>query len=383
MVKNATAARTKGFKGLLFVTLLVALVAFAFVWQHYASFSRTPMNSPTSAQRVVVERGNGMPQLLRSLRALGITSGFDVEWQLLARQVGAAGKLQAGEYALKPGMSPSQLLVDIRDGKVVSYRFTIIEGWNIRDLRAALAKARPLVSTIQDMDDAALMKALGHAGQFAEGRFLPETYRYNTGDTDLAVLKQAYKAMDAALTEAWKTRIQGLPFQNRDEALTLASIVEKETGLASERPMIAGVFVRRLQKGMRLETDPTVIYGMGSEYKGNIRKTDLQKDTPYNTYTRTGLPPTPIAMPGKDALKAVTRPAAGESVFFVAAGDGTGRSLFASTYAEHQANVREYLARYRAGNAKGPMTGTATTTPETGAQPAATPDTAPASTPAK
>lgn len=363
MAKTTPVARKKGFKGLLFVTLVVALIAFAVVWQHYSSFSRAPMTGPSTAQRIVVERGNGMPQLLRSLRALGITTGFDAEWQLLARQVGAAGKLQAGEYALKPGMSPSQLLVDIRDGKVVSYRFTIIEGWNMRDLRAALAKASPLVSTIKDLDDVALMKELGHEGQFAEGRFLPETYRYNTGDTDLAVLKQAYKAMDVALAAAWKTRIQGLPFKNRDEALTLASIVEKETGLSSERPMIAGVFVRRLQKGMRLETDPTVIYGMGAEYKGNVRKVDLQKDTPYNTYTRVGLPPTPIAMPGKDSLKAVMQPAAGEAVFFVAAGDGTGRSLFAATYAEHQANVREYMARYRAGNAKGPMTGTATSEP--------------------
>ena len=381
MAKNTVAARTRGFKRLLFIAAVVALVAFAVVWQHYSSFSRTPMAGPAAAQRVVVERGNGMPQLLRSLRALGVTSGFDVEWQLLARQVGAAGKLQAGEYALKPGMSPSQLLVDIRDGKVVSYRFTIIEGWNIRDLRAALAKASPLVSTIKTMDDAALMTALGHPGQFPEGRFLPETYRYNTGDTDIAVLKQAYKAMDVALNEAWKNRIEGLPFKTRDEALTLASIVEKETGLASERPMIAGVFVRRLQKGMRLETDPTVIYGMGTQYTGNIRKSDLQKDTPYNTYTRAGLPPTPIAMPGKDALKAVTQPAAGEAVFFVAAGDGSGRSLFAATYAEHQANVRAYLARYRAGKTQGPMTGTATSgeASNAGADAAAgTPSTAPA-----
>ncbi|QIK81797.1 endolytic transglycosylase MltG [Lysobacter sp. HDW10] len=373
MATKAPVTRGKGIKGLLFVTVLVALVAIAMVWQHYASFARAPMTGPATAQRVVVERGNGMPQLLRSLRALGITTGFDIEWQVLARQVGAAGKLQAGEYALKPGMSPSQLLIDIRDGKVVSYRFTIIEGWNIRDLRAALAKAEPLVKTIQDMDDAALMKALGHEGQFAEGRFLPETYRYNTGDTDLAVLKQAYKAMDVALNEAWKSRIENLPFKTRDDALILASIVEKETGLAAERPMIAGVFVRRLQKGMRLETDPTVIYGMGAGYKGNIRKADLQKDTPYNTYTRQGLPPTPIAMPGKDALAAVTRPAAGEAIFFVAAGDGSGRSLFASTYGEHQANVREYLARYRAGNAKGPMTGTATSNPQVDAAPTTAP----------
>jgi UPF0755 protein len=168
--------------------------------------------------------------------------------------------------------------------------------------------------------------------------------------------------MQQALDEAWKTRAPGLPLKSQDEALILASIVEKETGVAEDRARIAGVFANRLARGMRLETDPTVVYGLGARYDGNIRKQDLQADNPYNTYRIAGLPPTPISMPGKAALQAVLHPAPGDAVYFVSSGDGSGRSLFAATYAEHQANVRAYLARYRAGLAKGPMTGTATST---------------------
>ena len=168
--------------------------------------------------------------------------------------------------------------------------------------------------------------------------------------------------MDKALAAAWSSRAQDLPLKTPEEALIMASIVEKESGVADDRPKVAGVFLRRLGKGMRLETDPTVIYGMGVAYAGNIRKKDLQTDTPYNTYLRAGLPPTPISMPGKAALQAVTHPDGGDALYFVASGDGSGRSLFASTYPEHQANVRAYLARYRAGQAKGPLTGTSTST---------------------
>jgi UPF0755 protein len=192
------------------------------------------------------------------------------------------------------------------------------------------------------------MKALGHPGQHPEGRFLPETYLYTAGDSDLDVLERANKAMDEALAEAWAQRRPDTVLKSPDEMLTLASIVEKETGIASERPQIAGLFAQRLKIGMRLQTDPTVIYGIGPSYDGNIRKRDLLADTPYNTYTRAGLPPTPIAMPGVDALAAVARPAPSEFLYFVAVGDGSGRHLFARTLAEHEANVRKYLQKYRA-----------------------------------
>jgi UPF0755 protein len=236
----------------------------------------------------------------------------------------------------------------MRDGKVVQRRFTIVEGWNIRELRVALARATPLKQETARLDDASLMKVLGHAGQHPEGRFLPETYLYTSGDSDRDVLKRAHEAMDAALASAWEQRHKDTVLKTTEEMLTLASIVEKETGVASERPQIAGLFERRLKIGMLLQTDPTVIYGMGSNYSGNIRKRDLRTDTPYNTYTRAGLPPTPIAMPGVEALKAVANPAPGEALFFVAIGDGSGRHLFARTLAEHQANVNNYLRNYRA-----------------------------------
>ncbi|TXH65409.1 MAG: endolytic transglycosylase MltG, partial [Thermomonas sp.] len=226
--------------------------------------------------------------------------------------------------------------------------FTIVEGWNIRDLRKALAKVDGLDHDSAQLDDAALMKALGHPGQHPEGRFLPETYAWVRGDSDLDLLARAHASMQKALDDAWATRAKELPLKSPDEALALASIVEKETGIAEERPQIAGLFVRRLKIGMRLQTDPTVIYGMGAAYAGNIRRSDLTTDTPYNTYTRAGLPPTPIAMPGKAALQAVTHPAEGDALYFVAVGDGSGRHVFSKSLDAHNAAVRDYVQRYRA-----------------------------------
>lgn len=334
--------------GLLFVlSALLAGVAAYVLWQRYTGFADAPVSGIEAGETLLVERGDSFPQVLRKLRGAGVSDGQDVEWQLLAKQIGAAGRLQVGEYALQPGATPRQLLAAIRDGKVVSYRFTIVEGWNIRELRAALAKAQPLKQETAQLDDAALMKALGHAGQHPEGRFLPETYQYNRGDSDLQVLKRAYAAMDKALTEAWNARAADVPLRSADEALILASIVEKETGIAEERPQIAGLFARRLKLGMLLQTDPAVIYGMGSSYAGNIRKQDLTTDTPYNTYTRAGLPPTPIAMPGAAALRATTNPAPGDALYFVALGDGSGRHAFSRTLEEHQIAVRQYVQRYR------------------------------------
>ena len=193
-----------------------------------------------------------------------------------------------------------------------------------------------------------LMKALGDPGQHPEGRFLPETYAWVKGDSDLDGLRRAHAALQEALDEAWAARADGLPLKNADEALALASIVEKETGIAEERQAIAGVFVRRLKIGMRLQTDPTVIYGMGAAYAGNIRRSDLTTDTPYNTYTRAGLTPTPIAMPGKAALRAATQPANGDALYFVAVGDGSGRHVFSASLDAHNAAVRDYVQRYRA-----------------------------------
>ena len=365
--------------GWIFVLSALLLGAAAYwAFDRYAGFADAPLASAKPDASIVVARGDSFASALGKLHAAGESPAHDVEWRLLARQLGTAGHLQVGEYALGPGTTPRDLLLRMRDGKVISHRFTIVEGWNIRDLRAALARAEPLGHDSAALDDAGLMKELGFAGQHPEGRFLPETYLYTRGDSDLDVLARAHAAMQQALDEAWKTRAPGLPLKSQDEALTLASIVEKETGVAGDRSRIAGVFVNRLAKGMRLETDPTVVYGLGAQYDGNIRKRDLQADTPYNTYRIAGLPPTPISMPGKAALQAATHPAPGDAVYFVSSGDGSGRSLFAATYAEHQANVRAYLARYRAGLAKGPLRGTATSNdaapaPASTAKPAGTP----------
>lgn len=336
------------FGGLFLLLLLVAAGTGYWAWQRYAGFAYRPMPGIAEGASVIVESGDSLPIVLRKLRDTGVDTGDSLQWRVLARQLHAAGKLQVGEYPLDPNTTPRELLIAMRDGKVTQRRFTIVEGWNIRELRAALARAKPLRQEAAQLDDGALMKALGHPGEHPEGRFLPETYLYTAGDSDLDILRRAHEAMDKALAEAWEQRHKDSMLKTPDEMLTLASIVEKETGIASERPQIAGLFERRLRIGMRLQTDPTVIYGMGSAYNGNIRKSDLLADTPYNTYTRAGLPPTPIAMPGKDALAAVANPAAGDALYFVAVGDGSGRHLFARTLDEHQANVGRYLKNYRA-----------------------------------
>lgn len=338
---------SKGRAGTFFLLLLLVAGAVAFLlWQRYTSFADAPLGGIEAGDTVLIESGDSLPVVLGKLREVGISEGEPTEWRVLARQLGADGRLQVGEYALAPDTTPRELLVAMRDGKVIQRRFTIVEGWNIRELRAALAEAEPLQQETAELDDAALMKALGQPGQHPEGRFLPETYAYTGADSDLDVLQRAYEAMERELEQAWAKRDPDTPLKSPEEMLILASIVEKETGVAEERPRIAGLFERRLRIGMRLQTDPTVIYGI-PDYDGNIRRSDLLTDTPYNTYTRDGLPPTPIAMPGADALHAVANPAPGEALYFVAIGDGSGRHLFARTLAEHQANVRAYLQNYR------------------------------------
>ena len=334
--------------GLFFVlSALLAGAAAVWLYDRYAGFADAPLPGLSAGEALVVERGDSFARVLSKLRAAGADVGHDLEWQLLARQLGADGRIQVGEYALDPGLTPRTLLQRMRDGKVVSHRFTLVEGWNIRELRAALAKATPLVQTIGELDDAALMQKLGRPGVHPEGRFLPETYVYTRGDSDLDLLGRANRALERALQSAWEARAPDLPLKDAEEALVLASIIEKETGIAEERPQIGGVFTRRLKLGMRLQTDPTVIYGLGSAYDGNIRRADLLADTPYNTYTRDGLPPTPIAMVGVDAIRAATNPADGDALYFVAVGDGSGRHVFSRSLDEHNAAVREYVRRYR------------------------------------
>lgn len=341
-------AGTRRVLGVLFVLSAVLAGAAAYwLYERYTGFADTPLSGIEAGAALQVERGDSFRRVLGRLREAGVRDGHDLEWQLLARELGADARVQVGEYALEPGMTPRTLLTHLRDGRVLSYRFTIVEGWSMRELRAALARATPLLQTIAELDDAALMAALERPGTHPEGRFLPETYVYTRGDTDLDLLRRANRSLERVLEAAWQARAPDLPLADADQALVLASIIEKETGIADERARIGGVFVRRLQRGMRLQTDPTVIYGMGSRFDGNIRRADLVADTPYNTYTRDGLPPTPIAMAGTAAIHAATQPAEGDELYFVAVGDGSGRHVFSRTLAEHNAAVREYVRRYR------------------------------------
>jgi UPF0755 protein len=252
----------------------------------------------------------------------------------------ASGRLHAGEYLLRAGMTPRDLIGDMANGKVMQRNFTIVDGWSFADVRRALGATDTLSHDTAGVDNDELMKRLGDDGEHPEGRFLPETYAYVKGDTDSSILKRAHAAMAKTLDAAWAARAPDLPLATSYEALILASIVEKETGRADERPRIAGVFIRRLQLHMLLQTDPSVIYGMGDSYAGNIHKSDLTTDTPYNTYTRVGLPPTPIAMPGRAAIQAALHPVEGKDLYFVAKGDGS--HVFSASLDDHNRAVACY-----------------------------------------
>ncbi len=256
------------------------------------------------------------------------------------RWSGKARLIRAGSYEITAGTTPIRLLEKMVRGDETLATVRLIEGWTFRQIRSELARADTLKPSIATMSDADVMTAIGAPGVSPEGRFQPDTYLFSKGSSDLALLKRAYRAMGRHLVEAWNERDPTTPLRSVDEALTLASIVEKETGIVSDRGKVAGVFVNRLRLGMPLQTDPTVIYGLGAAFDGNLRKRDLVADTPYNTYTRAGLPPTPIAVPGKAALLAAVHPEATKALYFVARGDGS--SEFSETLAEHNRAVNRY-----------------------------------------
>ncbi|MEO8780159.1 MAG: endolytic transglycosylase MltG [Rhodanobacter sp.] len=329
-----------GSRLLLLALLLAAVAALVVGWNDYHRFSVTPLDVSAQHSSIDVSRGTSFKGIVDELRGHGVTTASPWYWRLLAEQMHVAARLHAGEYALAPGMTPRQLLANMAAGKVLQRNFTIVDGWTFAELRQALAHAAKLKHLTVGLDDGAIMQQIGAAGEAPEGRFLPETYAYVKGDSDLDVLRRAHVAMEKTLAALWPGRENGLPLATPYDALILASIVEKETARADERAKIAGVFVRRLENHMLLQTDPSVIYGMGASYAGNITKSDLTTDTPYNTYTRPGLPPTPIALPGKPAIVAALHPAAGDALYFVARGDG--HHAFASSLAEHNRNVNCY-----------------------------------------
>ncbi|HEC18450.1 MAG TPA: endolytic transglycosylase MltG [Gammaproteobacteria bacterium] len=317
----------------------------AWVAMDYRAFVSAPVNLPEGGLRYEIKPGKTLTHVSRDLARRGvIESASYLIW--LAKLEGTADNIKAGEYHFDQGITPERLLEQIVNGEMLQYSLTIVEGWTFRQLMDAVHSNEYLLHTLSDYSDAEIMEKIGHPGEHPEGRFLPDTYHFPRLTTDVAFLQRAYDAMDRLLEKAWPDRAIDVEYKTPYEALIMASIVEKETALPSERKQIAGVFNRRLQKRMRLQTDPTVIYGLGRRFDGNIRRRDLRKDTPYNTYLHRGLPPTPIALPGRDAVLAALNPAPGEELYFVARGDGSHQ--FSATLEQHNAAVVEYQLGGRA-----------------------------------
>lgn len=331
---------------LVLLVLLAALAGGAFLlWRDYRAFTDAPLPGVQAGATFELERGTSFRDFVRELRKRGISAAKPLYWRALGRELEVSGRLHAGEYALTPGLTPRDLLLRMAAGQVVQHRFTIVDGWTFRELRLALAGEPGLQVRTQGLADDDLAHQLGIQDGRPEGWFLPETYAWVKGDSDLDLLKRAHAAMRKALDKAWASRDADLRLATPYDVLILASIIEKETGVAAERTLIAGVFLRRLKFNMRLQTDPTVIYGMGAAYDGNIRRRDLDTDTPWNTYTRDGLPPTPIALPGVPALEAAVHPAPGDVLYFVARGDGSHE--FSPTLDAHNRAVQKYQLRHK------------------------------------
>lgn len=330
---------------LLIAVLLIGAGAWAGRnWLENAVRSPGPHAAPV---RITVLPGQSVKSVLGALVEAGALRDRRVV-ELWLRLHGRAIGARVGSYEIPAAASAQQILEQIDAGRVILESLTIIEGWRFADMRRAVEAHPALKQTLKGRSDADVMAAIDRPGVAAEGRFLPDTHRFAAGTSDVDIYRLANRQLEQALASAWAARVADLPLKSADEALTLASVVEKETGKASERPRIAGVFVRRLRLGMRLQSDPTVIYGLGSGYDGDIRSRDLTTDTPWNTYTRGGLPATPIALPGRAALQAVAKPEETGDLFFVATGEADGAHVFTRTYAEHQAAVARMLARQKA-----------------------------------
>ncbi len=316
--------------------LLVLMSGLGVLWWLHQPLD-TGASQPTLD--LAIEPGTTPRGVAQAVVDAGVQTSSDALY-LWFRLSGKDRQIRAGSYEISPGTSPHRLLAMLVRGEESLRTVTLVEGWNWRQLRQALAKAELLQGDSRGLSDEALMARLGRPGVAPEGRFYPDTYSYAKHSSDLKLLERALKAMDRQLAKAWAARAPGIALQRPEEALVLASIVEKETGKASDRPMISSVFHNRLRIGMRLQTDPTVIYGLGKSFDGNLRKVHLQTDSPWNTYTRGGLPPTPIAMPGKPALLAAVQPASSQALYFVAKGDGS--SHFSASLDEHNRAVNRY-----------------------------------------
>lgn len=342
-------------KKFLAVGLFSAAVLCAFGWLAMQSYMTGPVDALAEPLVFEVPEGASLNRVAADLEELDVLR-WPRLFALWGRLKGKAHRIQAGEYLLEPGMSPANILNQFVEGRVKLYAFTILEGWTYKEVLAALAENAAIVATLEPTGPAPaiIFESLSVADMGAvdhpEGLLFPETYFVPKNSTDAEVLSKAARLMQVRLAEAWANRAEGLPLDNPYELLILASIIERETAVDSERGQVAGVFVRRLQKGMRLQTDPTVIYGLGDEYAGNLTRRHLLTDTPYNTYTRGGLPPTPIGMPGEASLYAAGHPDDGNTLYFVASGQGDGTHVFSATLEEHNAAVAAYISQLRKAN---------------------------------
>jgi UPF0755 protein len=321
------------------ILIFVASILMAWGWLEYDDFVKTPLALPEGGMNYDLKPGTTIRRVAADLQERGILNK-PVLLHILARLSGQASRLKAGEYHLSQAITPPQLLEILTSARVVQHSLTIIEGWSFRQMMEAVRHDPALTHTLEGVEDKDVMAALGLEDVDPEGRFYPDTYHFPKGTTDKEFLLRAYRRMQEVLQSVWEKRDENLPLKSPYQALILASIIEKETGVPEERGKIAGVFVRRLRKGMLLQTDPTVIYGMGEAYDGNIRRRDLSTDTPYNTYIHKGLTPTPIAMPSGAAIEAALHPEAGTALYFVATGDGGHH--FSDTLEAHNKAVRKY-----------------------------------------
>ena len=353
--------------------VLAGLLLGASAWKIHSALEQ-PLNI-SQEELLDVPKGTTPTRTFYRLEADGVIK--DAFWLRVYWRFNLAGQpLHSGEYRMQPGMTVEGLIGLWKRGEMVQYSLTLVEGWNFHQVRTALAKDEKLEQTLNGLSDTEVMDKLGHTGIFPEGRFFPDTYRFVRGMTDVDLLKKAYDRLDDVLAKEWAQRSADVPYTEPYQALIMASLVEKETGVPQERGQIAGVFVRRMEMGMLLQTDPTVIYGLGDRYNGKLTRAHLKEATPYNTYVISGLPPTPIAMVGREAIHAALNPVAGNSLYFVARGDGS--HVFSDDLDAHNSAVREFQLKRRADYRSSPAPVTAPeATNEQAPIPAASPDPAP------
>ena len=325
------------------VLVIVIAITITLASIYFVGYINSPLSNNASNVYIVIEPGMSFKEVSTHLNERGLIKEI-LPWDVFGRLSGATNEIKAGEYSLSTDLTPRQLLYKLIKGDTILFTLTIIEGWTFKQLWESVKQHDKIIQTANSPEE--LLDKLDFSSHHPEGWFYPDSYHFSAGTTDVEFFRRAFKYMVKVLNEEWSKRKQGIPLQSPEEALTLASIIEKETSVEDERSMVAAVFNTRLKRGMRLQTDPTVIYGMGESFDGNIRHRDLEADTPYNTYLHKGLPPTPIALPSRASIAAALSPADSEAVYFVAKGDGTHH--FSSTYEEH----REAVVKYQLKNNK-------------------------------